>query len=125
MKIGYSPHKGNITNILEPSQSQLFGAFYSSIPNKTDATSRSVIDQARMQLLQQLVTTKLNCAAFGCPANIKSLINTSDWDYAYGTASEMIADSTMLDQYNNSGEKADATPGISREYADLSFWDAP
>jgi hypothetical protein len=132
MQIGYPPfgdppysHKGYITNIQQSGQSQLFGAFYSSIPNKSDATTRTAIDQARMQLLQQLVTAKLNCASFGCPSSTQSLIGTSDWDYTYGTASDMIADSNKLDIYNNSGEKADATPGTSREYANIVFWDAP
>lgn len=133
MKIGYSPHKGFITNIQQPKKSQLFGAFYSGISKKSNGVTRLAIDRARMQLLQQLVATKLNCAAFGCPTNIQTLISNSDTAYATGTASQMLNYASQLDVYNNSGdslplgpqESQGLGPQESQNLADIPFWDAP
>jgi YVTN family beta-propeller protein len=120
------------------STNKLFGAYYSSIPFKTDGTKRLSIDQARMVLLQQLLTTKLNCAAFGCDSSILALITTADGHYATGTASQMTSDASLLDAYNNlhnsvpvSGEGS-ATPSTSQTLASTGgpptgkkFWDTP
>jgi len=131
MPIGTSPHKGNITT-----DGELFGAFYASIPKMTDGAKRSTIDQARMQLLQQLVAAKLNCAAFGCSSTILSEISAADAAYAAGaSASDIRNAASQLDAYNNSGDTGTipsslgspgkATPSTSKSTADLTFWDAP
>lgn len=125
-------HKGFITNILSAKSSQLFGAYYSSIPKLSDGkTKRGSTDQARMILLQQLVTAKLNCAAFGCPTITQNLITKSDSDYHLGLAGFMLLDANALDIYNNSGDTiiignpGNATPKTSQSYADIVFWNTP
>ena len=94
MIIGTYPHKGNIN------LTQLFGAYYSSIPKKTDGSPRSMIDKARIQLLHQLVTAKLNCAAFSCSVDTQNLINQADYAYAGNNKSSMLSLMSKLDAYN-------------------------
>ncbi len=119
-------HKGPVDTI-----GKIFGAFYSSIPKKTDGSKRTDLDKARMQLLQQLVAAKLNCAAFGCSAATTSIIATADAVYASGPASAILASASALDAYNNSGDSVpvggtgSATPGTSQSLADKGFWNAP
>ena len=134
-----SGHKGNITNIVATGQSQLFGAFYAPIANKTTGKGknfkRDALDQARIQMLQQLVAAKLNCAAFGCGAATQLLIANSDAAYA-GSDKNLIQSLTgQLDTYNNSGDSyaippelgasGKATPQASKALANLAFWDNP
>ncbi len=117
------------------SASQLFGAYYASIPKTSTKASRSDIDQARMTLLQQLVTAELNCAAFTCSTATQTLIATAVTDYASGSASAILADASALDAYNNSGDaiampstlpdQGKATPKNSQSMADIAYWDAP
>lgn len=132
MQIGSAPHKGLITNTSSAGQSQLFGAFYSSIPKKSDGkTKRTPLDQTRMQLLQQLVAAKLNCAAFGCPASIQTLITQADTIYAGSDKSAILNKAGLLGNYNNSGDTiiigsvGSATPKTSQELANKVFWDTP
>lgn len=127
MPIGIEPHKGSIT-----STAQLFGAFYASISKTTTGAKRSALDQARMQLLQQLVAAKLNCAAFGCQTSIQVLISQADTAYAGTNKSAILAVAGLLDAFNNSGDTiilsgnpGNATPMISKNLANLSFWNAP
>ncbi len=135
MKIGVAPHKGTITNIQQTGKSQLFGAFFASIPMTTSKDKRSDLDKARIQMLQQLVAAKLNAAAFGASASTLTLISNADAAYA-GTNVALILDLTgQLDIYNNSGDnlplpsglpdQGRATPQTSRDIADLAFWDTP
>lgn len=135
MPIGSSPHKGNITNNQSAGNSQLFGAFYSSIPKKTNGSNRADIDKARIQLLQQLVAAKLNCAAFSCGTSIQTLVTNADSAYATGTSSQMNTYAYQLNIYNNIGDSlpippslgpvGSATPATSQNYANKVFWDAP
>jgi hypothetical protein len=88
-----------------------------------------------MQLLQQLVAAKLNCAAFGCNASIKVLINSADGAYANGPASSMNSFGSQLEAYNLSGDGfpippglgpvGGATPALSQSLANIPFWDTP
>ena len=126
MPIGTTTHKGFITTT-----GQLFGGFYGSIPKTTTGAKRSDVDKARMQLLQQLIAAKLNCAAFGCATSVKMMISTADTAYAFGSASQILASASVLDAYNNSGETittgkaGNATPKTSQGLANLVFWDLP
>jgi len=124
-------HKGPVETI-----GKVFGAFYSSIPKKTDKSNRTALDKARMQLLQQLVAAKLNCAAFGCASSVSTLIIGADNAYALGTSTaSVLAYAGALDAYNNSGDTiiispplpvpGPATPKTSKANADLGFWDTP
>ncbi len=121
MKIGTNPTKIDTLG-------ELFGAWYSSIPKKTDGKQRTALDKARMTLLQQLVTAKLNCAKFGCSSDVQTMIATADTAYQTGTAAQIIASAGLLDAYNNSGDTiivgntGKATPKNSQNLADKPFW---
>ncbi len=122
-------HKGTITNTPSAGLSQLFGAFYSSIPKTSTGAKRNSVDQSRMTLLQQLVAAKLNCAAFGCPSNIQLIISQADAAYSSGLGIQPFI--SALDSYNNSGDTltipnvGSATPKTSQSYANISFWNTP
>ena len=124
--VGATTHKGKLT-----AAGQVFGAFFAPIPKTTIGLKRSAVDQARVQLLQQLMAAKLNCQAFGCTASVQSMIATADSHYLNGTAAQIIADSALLDAYNNSGDTVtvgsagSATPSASKTAANLAFWDTP
>lgn len=133
--VGSGSHRGAITNTQTAGASQLFGAFYSSIPYKSNGTTkRSATDKTRMQLLQQLVAAKLNCAAFTCSPSTLAIITAADAAYVAGSAA-MESLATQLDAYNNSGEGApipsflgnggSATPATSQLWANKTFWDLP
>jgi len=116
--------------------SVLFGAYYSSIPYKSDGvTKRSAVDKARMQLVQQLVTAKLNVFAFGGNSTIKTLIVAADNAYAGTNTNLMLSLASKLDAYNNGGDPyplpvylgspGPATPDLSKSIANKKFWDTP
>lgn len=124
-------HKGPVDTI-----NKIFGAYYSSIPYKTTAgAARSPVDKARMQLLQQLVTAKINCAAFGCSSSTTTLIGSADTAYAGANSALMLSLSSQLDAYNNLGDSqpipaslgsvGSATPKTSQSIAIKQFWDTP
>ena len=135
MTVGTGSHTRLITNLDGKGNSILFGAYYSSIPYKTTGVKRTDLDKARMQLLQQLVTAKLNCAAFGCYAGTTAMINAADAAYAGSSKSAILSSAALLDAYNNSGDpiaipaslgpQGSATPGNSQARANKSFWNAP
>jgi uncharacterized repeat protein (TIGR01451 family) len=108
---------------------KLFGAFYASIPYKTDGHKRSTVDAARMALLQQLVAAKLNCGAFGCNGTAQSWIAAADAAYAAGSKAQIGAYTTILDSFNQGGDgiavpnTGSATPDQSQAIADRAFWD--
>jgi hypothetical protein len=131
MQIGSTSHKGLITNDQSTGASQLFGGFYASIPKTTLGVKRSDVDKARMQLLQQLIAAKLNCAAFGCSTSVQTMISDADTAYANGNLSAIRTSAGLLDGYNNSGDTliignaGKATPKTSQSYANLVFWNLP
>lgn len=135
MTVGTSTHARLVTNATGAAQSRLFGAYYSSIPKKTNNQNRSAVDKVRMQLLQHLVSAKLNCAAFGCAPATQTLVSSADAAYASGTASQMTTLAGQLDVYNNSGDAfpippslgdpGAATPSVSQSRANKPFWDSP
>ncbi len=108
---------------------KLFGAYFSNIAKKTDNKQRNALEKARMQLLQQLVTAKLNCAAFGCSDDVKAKILAADAAYAGNSSNAIITSAGILDAFNNSGDTiivgnaGKATPTISKSIADFVFWD--
>lgn len=121
-------HKGPVDTI-----GKIFGAYYSNIAKLSNGkTKRLPIDQARMILLQQLVTAKLNCAAFGCPSGVQTMITAADAAYVAGNQASILIHAGQLDTYNNSGDTiiisgnpGKATPKTSQGLANLGFWDAP
>ena len=135
MTVGTGSHTRTITNLPGNGQSRLFGAWYSSIPKKTNNQNRNSIDKARMQLLQQLVAAKINCAAFTCPPGVQTIITQADQAYATGTSGQMLGLSGQLDVYNNFGDPnpippelgpvGGATPAQSQQRANKIFWNQP
>jgi hypothetical protein len=135
MTVGTGTHTRLITNATGNGNSILFGAYYSSIPYKTTGAKRTPLEKARMQLLQQLVTAKLNCAAFGCYAGTTAMINAADAAYAGTSTSAILSSAAQLDAYNNSGDpiaipaslgpQGSATPDSSQARANKIFWNTP
>jgi hypothetical protein len=129
-------HKGTISNVLLAGQSQLFGGFYAPISKTTAGVKRYPIDQARIQMLQQLLAAKLNCAGFGCSTATQDLIDNSDLAYKNETNKNLIISlAGQLDAFNNSGDNVaipislgptgKATPKTSQGFADTVFWNIP
>ena len=135
MVVGTGSHTRAITNVSGNGKSRLFGAFYSSIPKKTNETNRNAVDKARVQLLQQLVAAKLNCAAFDCAPPAEDLILAADAAYAGTNAATMISLASQLSASNNAGDAlaisdslgpvGSATPSTSQARANKVFWDTP
>ncbi len=109
---------------------QLMGGFWSDVSKTTTAKKRSALDQARMQLLQQLLAAELNSSAFG------SVPSGGVGQFAVWEAAFCGTNQTALQQaqqgaasFNNSGDSATFTPGTSadsknaRAIADRAFWD--
>lgn len=109
---------------------KLFGAFWSSIAKKTNGETRSPIDRARMQLLQQLVAAILNRAAFD--ADDKGLIALG---LAAFSGTDRVAVVRLVDAlrtFNESGSErplsSNLTPGRAdprraQATANRFFWD--
>lgn len=133
--VGSAPSKGTVTNVTLAGQSELYGGFYASLTHKAGGGKRNPLDQARMQLLQQLLAAKLNCAAFGCSAVTLGQLASADAVYASGTRGQILAAAAALDLFNNSGDAnaippalpatGKATPTLSKSLANYAFWDNP
>ncbi|MEM2464327.1 MAG: SdrD B-like domain-containing protein [Candidatus Bathyarchaeia archaeon] len=113
----------------------LFGAFWSSIPYKSDGkTRRSLLDQARMQLLQQLVAAILNVQAFGDDdlGTGASLVAKGKEAFASDNRTLILSVAKALEEFNSSGDTlplpegvypGPADPKTAQKTADRSFWD--
>jgi hypothetical protein len=110
--------------------SKLMGGFWSSISTKTTGAKRSALDQARMQLLQQLLAAELNASAFGsAPVGGAATINS--WEAAYcGTNQTTIKNAQQAAaSFNTNGDSSTFTPGTSadsknaRAIANYVYWD--
>jgi hypothetical protein len=108
--------------------SKLMGGFWSDISKKTTGAKRSALDQARMQLLQQLLAAELNVSAFGAVPASGSI---AAWEAAY-CGTNLNAIKTAQQQaasFNTSGDSGLFTPGTSadsklaRAIANKVFWD--
>jgi len=133
MTIGIDPNKMTID-----SYAKLFGVYFASNNKLSDnKTQRSDIDHARMLLAFQLVTAKLNVAAFGADSSIQKLISDGDAAFSGCNAGLMTSIAAQLDVFNNSGDTillgypapGKATPKDSQALPDaggkagLKFWD--
>ena len=106
----------------------VLGGFWSNIAKTTTNQKRSSLDQARMQLLQQLLAAILNNAAFG---STPSLMSIADAKAAYcGTDETAIKNAqSAMASFNTSGDNGVFTPGVSangkqaKTDANLTFWD--
>lgn len=113
---------------------EMFGAFWSKIPKKSDGESRTLLDQARMQLVQQLVAAMLNVQAFGDDlwGNGAALIAAGKAAFVGEDRDEILRIAGELDAFNKSGDADPLPPGIdpgpadprrAENMADKAFWD--
>lgn len=117
--------------------SQLLAAFWSKISKKSNGAKRSPVDQARMQLTQQLVAAILNQAFFGSLPPIDDMTNVDiitagNMALAGDNSREILRVKDLLDDWNNSGDDVpftgwigNAKPKAARKIAapSLSFFD--
>ncbi len=109
----------------------VMGGFWSDISKLTTGQKRTSLNQARMQLLQQLLAAELNASAFGSVPSGGTL-KFNAWESALcGTNTKAIQ--TALKEaasFNSYGDSATFTPGTSadskyaRLIADRKFWDS-
>jgi Prealbumin-like fold domain len=107
---------------------KLMGGFWSSISTTSTGAKRSKLDQARMQLLQQLLAAELNASAFG---TVPSAGSFAAWEAAYCSTNQTAIQNALQGaaSFNNSGDSATFTPGTSadsknaRAIANIAFWD--
>ncbi len=111
------------------SQGELYGGFYASIPKTSSGSKRSSLDQARMQLMQQLLAAILNNLAFGGGGG-STLITNAKTAYCTGTQSQILNYVSLLDTFNSSGDSVSTTqntgsadPKATKASADLAAWD--
>jgi hypothetical protein len=108
---------------------KLTGGFWSDVSKTSTGAKRSALDQARMQLLQQMLAAELNASAFGSvPSGGSAMFN--QWESAY-CGSNTNAIKTAQQQaasFNSAGDSGQFTPGTSadsknaRAIADYVFW---
>jgi hypothetical protein len=108
---------------------KLTGGFWSDVSKTSTGAKRSALDQARMQLLQQMLAAELNASAFGSvPSGGSALF--AQWESAY-CGSNTNAIKTAQQQaasFNSAGDSGQFTPGTSadsknaRAIADYVFW---
>jgi hypothetical protein len=105
------------------------GGFWSDVSKTSTSAKRSVLDQARMQLLQQLLAAELNASAFGSvPSGATPF---ADMESALcGTNTNVIKNAQQAAaSFNTTGDSSTFTPGTSadsknsRSVANIPFWD--
>jgi hypothetical protein len=120
-----SPVKKDINTL-----GKLMGGFWSDVSKTSTGAKRSSLDQARMQLLQQLLAAELNASAFGSvPAGGSGVFAT--WESAYCGTNQTAIQNAMQGaaSFNNAGDSTTFTPGTSadsknaRAIANYVFWD--
>jgi hypothetical protein len=91
---------------------RVLGGFWSGISQTSTSKKRSSIDQARMQLMQQLLAAILNNSAFG---SSPSTVTIAQAKAAYcGTNETAIKNAaSAMAAFNQSGDNGTFTPGVS------------
>jgi len=107
---------------------ELMGGFWSDISKKSDGSSRSAKDQARMQMVQQLLAAMLNVQAFGADDG-GAIDDALALCSAGSSAANLTAAAAALDAFNHSGEASplnfnpgSADPDAAQAVADKPFW---
>jgi len=104
------------------------GGFWSDIAKLSTGVKRTALDQARMQLLQQLLAAELNASAFG---SVPSSGSFATWESKLcGTDTTAIKTAQQqAASFNSNGDSGTFTPGTSadsknaRAIANIPFWD--
>jgi uncharacterized repeat protein (TIGR01451 family) len=114
---------------------KLFGAFWSNIAYTSNGKKRTLLDQARMQLLQQLVAAMLNVKAFGDDdlGTGATLIAAGKRAFAGTDRAAILSIAAQLEAFNKSGDNLPLPPGVNpgpadpekaQATADIGFWDS-
>ncbi len=108
---------------------ELFSGFYASLSKTSTGAKRSALDQARMQMLQQWLAAKLNCAAFTCSASTQTMLSNAASAFGGTDKNLILSYASQLDAYNNSNDalpisaQGKATPKNSQALAGTTlFW---
>jgi hypothetical protein len=115
------------------SDAKLMGAFWASISKTSTGAKRSKIDQARMQLLQQLIAAELNASAFGSVPS-GGIGKFAEWEDALcgDSLSAIKTAQAQAAAFNERGDSGLFTPGMSADPkaskaaaagAGIAFWD--
>ena len=107
---------------------EVMGGFWSDVSKTSTGKKRNALDQARMQLLQQMLAAELNASAFGSVPSSGSL---AAWESAYcGKSTTAIKNAQkQAASFNTNGDSGTFTPGTSadsknaRAIANHAFWD--
>jgi hypothetical protein len=91
---------------------EMEGGFWSSISKKSTGASRTSVEQARMQMVQQLLAAMLNVGAFG--AHDGGLIATAKGVYCSvgSTRGQILEQASLLAAFNESGDSFPFPPGF-------------
>jgi hypothetical protein len=105
------------------------GGFWANVAKTSTGAKRSQLDQARMQLLQQLLAAILNNQIFGSVPTGSISIDLARTYYCTGTLKQVKDAMSAMASFNTSGDMGLFTPGASadpkaaRALADIAFWD--
>ena len=111
---------------------EVLGGFWSKIPRDTNNDKRDPVDQARMQLLQQLLAAILNQEAFGTDYN--NLVSDAIANFASNDKAlllQLAGDIAFINEGSGFGEqqlpgdfvKGTADPKNAKGMADKPEWD--
>ena len=106
---------------------KLLGGFWSGISQTSTKGKRSALDQARMRLLQQLLASILNVAAFQATPPIT--IASAKAAYCGTDITAINNAASALGAFNQSGDNGTFTPGASangkqaKDAANIPYWD--
>jgi hypothetical protein len=122
-----------VTAVPTTEENLLMGGFWAGISKistaKGNTGSRSDIDQARMQMLQQYLAAVINVARFG--SNTEAFLAAARAAYCGSDLNAIKAQIGILGTYNESGDSGLFTPGVSattklsKDQADIDAWDIP
>ena len=109
---------------------RVLGGFWSNISQKSTGQKRTAIDQARMQLVQQLLAAILNNSVFGSVPSGSISIQQAEDAYCGSDINAIKAAASAMGAFNESGDNGVFTPGVSangklaKSLADLAYWNS-
>jgi len=111
------------------STAELMGGFWSDLAKKSTGVKRSTLDQARMQLMQQLLAAMLNNTAFGSSPLSGITIPQAQDAFCNGSLTTVKNAASAMASFNTSGDSVLFTPGVAangkqaKGTADRTLWD--
>jgi len=95
---------------------QVMGAFWSDVSKTSKGDKRSALNQAKMQLLQQLMAAELNAAAFGSlPSGGVTTINNWESALCGSNLNDIKNAQQAAASFNSFGDSSAFTPGTSAD----------